>query len=89
MMDPQQTLADMLNALNRNEYDEASELAAALLEWLRKGGFPPIVVGEISLDIDWHREIACFICRCVTDRINRERKAQRQRTLATAPKGEH
>lgn len=88
-MDPQQTLIDMLDALNRNEYEEAIELAEALLEWLRKGGFPPIVVGEKSLDIVWHREIACLICRCVTDRITRERKAQRQRTLATAPKGEH
>ena len=88
-MDPQQTLADMLDALNRNENDEANELAAALLEWLRKGGFPPIVVGDESLGADWHQTIAAFICRCVTERIACERKTRRQRTSEAASKGEH
>jgi len=45
-MDPHQTWADMLDALNRKDWDEAKELADALYEWLRNGGFPPTTVGK-------------------------------------------
>jgi len=60
-MDPQQTWTDMLDALKQNDHDEAKELAGALLEWLGKGGFPPIVVGDESIGADWHRTIAAVI----------------------------
>ena len=40
-MDPQQTWTDLLDALKQNDHDESRELAEALLEWLRRGGFPP------------------------------------------------
>ena len=88
-MDPQQTWTDLLDALKQNDHDESRELAEALLEWLRRGGFPPIVVGDESLGADWHRSIAAFICRCVVNRMNENGAAAHRRTPAMNPKGDH
>ena len=87
-MDPQQTWTDMLDALKQNDYDEAKELAGALLEWLDKGGFPPTVVGDESIGADWHRMIAAFICRSVVSRTNETREESHPRTPATNLKGD-
>ena len=88
-MDPQQTWTDMLDALKQNDHDVANELAGALLEWLRKGGFPPIVVGDKSLGADWHRTIAAFICRSLVSRKNETKDESHRLTHATNLKGDH
>ena len=86
-MDPQKTWTDMLDALKQNDHDEAKELAGALLEWLGKGGFPPIGVGDESLGADWHRTIAVFICRSVVSRTSESRGESHRRTPAANVKG--
>lgn len=86
-MDPQQTWTDMLDALKQNDHEEAKELAETLLEWLRKGGFPPLVVGDESLGADWHRTIAAFICRSMVSRTNETKQELHRRTPATNLKG--
>ena len=88
-MDPQQTWTDMLDALKQNDHQEAKELAEALLDWLRKGGFPPIVVGDESLGADWHRTITAFICRSVVSRTNETWEEPHRRTPATNLKGDY
>lgn len=40
-MDPNQTYADMLEAIELNDRETARELALALRYWLSRGGFYP------------------------------------------------
>lgn len=79
-MDPQQTWADMLIALQRKEWDNARELADALCEWLRKGGFPPTTVGDESLGMPWHKSIAYFISLAVANKVDDVRKRRRRQS---------
>ncbi len=69
-MDPQQCWTDLLEALKRNDWDAAQELADALSAWLRKNGFPPITVGAESLGARWHRTIASFVCLHVANHLS-------------------
>lgn len=82
MMDPQQAWQDMLDALQSRQWDEAKELANALYEWIRKGGFPPTTVGEESLGKRWHKTIASFTCLAVANKVDdvRKRRASRRPT---------
>ena len=81
-MDPQQTWTDLLDALKQND-DEAKELAVALLKWLRKGGFPPVTVGDESLGKNWHKTIASFTCLVVANKVDDVRKRRNQRQTRT------
>lgn len=78
-MDPHRTWADMLDALKRKEWDDAKELADALYEWLRKGGFPPTTVGDESLGKQWHKTIASFTCLAIANKVEDVRKQRRKR----------
>lgn len=42
-MDPQTTLYDLLDAINRNDRTQVDELLKALIDWNAKGGFLPEV----------------------------------------------
>lgn len=79
-MAPQQTWTDMLDALRLKQWDEAKELADALDEWTRKGGFPPVTIGDESLGKNWHKTITSFACLAVANKVNdiRERHERRQ-----------
>ena len=78
-MDPQQTWQDMLDALQSRQWDEAKELADALYEWVRKGGFPPTTVGNESLGKTWHRTITSFTCLAVANKVDDVRKRRENR----------
>lgn len=84
-MDPQQTWADMLDALKRKAWADSKDLADTLYEWVRKGGFPPVTVGDESLGRQWHRTIALFTCLAVANKVDSltKRRLRRQST----PKG--
>lgn len=43
-MDPVAAWRDLINALVQLDWERASELAQALLDWMRRGGFPPDVI---------------------------------------------
>lgn len=47
-MDPQQAWTNLCNALDDDDYWAAREAADALSGWLRKGGFPPVTLGDHS-----------------------------------------
>ena len=84
-MDPQQTWTDMLNALERCEWDDAKELAVSLLNWLHKGGFPPNAVGAASLGRKWHSTLASSGCEAAIRMAN---EAQRSRADDSAKGGD-
>ena len=57
-MDPQTTWEELLSAYAEGDYDRIEELALALSDWLKKGGFPPTVLGHPSLGQDFERALA-------------------------------
>lgn len=80
-MDPQQTWTDMLEALERKQWQPAKELADSLYEWLKKGGFPPTTIGAKSIGKNWHAAAAQFVCLTIASKANdlekrRSRKSQ-------------
>ena len=79
-MDPHQTWADMLDALKRKEWGQAKELADVLYEWIRKGGFPPVTIGDESLGKNWHKTITTFTCLAVANRVDDIHKRRNRRT---------
>ena len=81
-MDPHQTWADMLEALKHKQWDDAKELADALYEWIRKGGFPPVTIGDESLGKNWHKTITSFACLAVANRVDDIRKRCQRRASA-------
>ena len=50
-MDPNQTLSDMLDAIDDGDFELAAECQENLLEWLRKGGFAPVITDVQCLKI--------------------------------------
>lgn len=86
-MDPHQTWTDMLDALRRKQWDEAKELADALSEWIRKGGFPPVTVGDQSLGKEWHKTIASITCLCVANKVTDLHNRRRRRKQEALTKG--
>lgn len=81
-MDPYQTWADMLDALQRKKWDEAKGLADALYDWIRMGGFPPVTIGDESLGKKWHKTITTFTCLAVADRVGDIHKRRQRRASA-------
>ena len=86
-MDPHQTWTDILDALRRKQWDEAKELADALYEWIRKGGFPPVTIGDESLGKQWPKTIASFACLCVVNKVTDLQKRRSRRKSALGEKG--
>ena len=61
-MDPDATLAELLDAMAVHDWDRVSEVAQNLLRWLNRGGFPPATLGPKSLGDQWHRLVAILVC---------------------------
>ena len=60
----------MFEALERKQWEPAKELADALYEWLKDGGFPPITIGAKSIGKRWHAAVAQFVCLAVASKVN-------------------
>lgn len=74
-MDPQAAWNEMLDALVQRDWDQAFERAEALLEWMRKGGFPP-QTAAVTMRIQWNRTMAEFGCLMALQLV---KKAQKRR----------
>jgi hypothetical protein len=60
-MDPNQTWLDMADAVSRDNWQHAGELADDLINWLARGGFPPRLTGTIEFD----RIVARTACEAI------------------------
>jgi hypothetical protein len=49
-MDPNQTWSDLSRAIERDDWDEATDLGEALVDWIERGGFPPTITGIQAFD---------------------------------------
>jgi len=69
-MDPQTTLIDLFDAIERRDWERVRELSDALLGWMERGGFPPEVAGPGTLGKRWHQTMATFVCHAAVARAN-------------------
>jgi hypothetical protein len=49
-MDPNQAWRDLSEAISKDQWRLAAELADGLLEWLGRDGFPPAITGIAVVD---------------------------------------
>lgn len=61
-MDPQATWEQLLDAYAEGDSQRVEELADALLEWLKRGGFPPKATTGADLGPAWDGAIAAAAC---------------------------
>lgn len=69
-MDPQATWDQLLSAYAEGDWDRIEELALALSEWLRKGGFPPTVLGQTGLGAEFDQALTQAGCDFCLDALN-------------------
>ncbi|MFO0966119.1 MAG: hypothetical protein U0793_11125 [Gemmataceae bacterium] len=69
-MDPQETWDQLLTAYAEGDWDRIEELATALSEWLRKGGFPPTVLGQPGLGAEFEQALAQAGCDFCLETLN-------------------
>lgn len=67
-MDPQAAWNEMLDTAESGDWELAAEYAESLLTWIRRGGFPPIVIPGRPMDDGWNRTIATAACELVLSR---------------------
>ena len=61
-MDPQAAWNELLTAYDRLDWPSVEELAAGLLDWLDRGGFPPQIAGPHAAGQQWSRAVVRFAC---------------------------
>ena len=69
-MDPHATWDELLCAYAEGDYERSEELAAALSEWLDKGGFPPTVLGNAQLGPAFEEALAKAGCDFILEAVH-------------------
>ena len=82
-MDPDQTLRELLEALQERRWNDIEAYAKDLLLWLRKGGFPPQTLGPKELGRKWHRAVAEFVCFAAQSKVREWRFRRMKKRGAT------
>lgn len=67
-MDPQAAWNAMLDAAESCDWELAAEHAESLLTWMRRHGFPPIVIPSHPMNDGWNRTIVTAACELVLSR---------------------
>ncbi len=61
-MDPQTTWEQLQSAVQAEDWETTRERAQSLLDWLARGGFPPVTSAEHVGDANWHRDKTVRFC---------------------------
>lgn len=61
-MDPQAAWDQLLAAYAEHDWQQVDELATGLMEWLDRGGFPPLTSPSHPWDDAWNRAVSRFAC---------------------------
>lgn len=77
-MDPQAAWNEMLGAISQRDWDQAQERADGLLEWMRKGGFPP-QTSAVPMRPQWNRTMAEFGCLMALQLVQKALRRKQQR----------
>lgn len=67
-MDPQAAWNEMLDATESGDWELAGNYAESLLTWMRKSGFPPVVIPGYLMSDGWNRIIVTAACELVLSR---------------------
>lgn len=62
-MDPQAAWNEIQAAHRAGDRETVRELAQSLLDWLARGGFPPVTSAGEAAPADRHRKVAEEFCR--------------------------
>ena len=62
-MDPQATWDQLQAALASEDWETTRERAQSLLDWLARGGFPPVTSAGSTVNSHGHRQTAVAFCR--------------------------
>ena len=79
-MDPQTTWDELLEARLKRDWNQAEELANALLDWMQRSGFPPDTAGNRQLGTRWHHAVAYFVSHLVLADVRQARKRARRKS---------
>lgn len=61
-MDPNATWSELLQSLIEDDWPAAREAAETLVDWLRRGGFPPQVASQLPPEHPWHGAFTQAVC---------------------------
>jgi hypothetical protein len=66
-MDPEATYRDLLEAIAEGDMEGAANHASDLAQWLRRGGFAPVVDQRLVGFPHLQRVLAVSLCKAVLD----------------------
>ena len=78
-MDPEAAFAELLDAVGHREWNRVDECSRELLDWMERGGFPPVTVGNGTLGVEWHRAVATFVCYLAQSKVRDARKCRERK----------
>ena len=70
-MDPQATWDELLDAWRKRDWQRMQEASESLLDWLKRGGFPPEVFPTSGLGSEWNRMVLQSACTYMVDLARR------------------
>jgi hypothetical protein len=70
-MDPQATWQQLIDAFVVRDWHQVQESAEALLDWLRREGFPPETITGRCMGADWNRHVTLAACEFAADLAKR------------------
>ena len=62
-MDPQATWDQLQAAMQAADWETTRERAQSRLDWLARGGFPPVTSAQDASVSNKHRDVAIEFCR--------------------------
>lgn len=68
-MDPQAAWNQLQEAYRNRDWEAVGELAQSLLDWLERGGFPPMTPDAQPDDTVRHRTIVTQFCRSALQQL--------------------
>lgn len=68
-MDPQAAWIQLQEAYRNRDWEAVGELAQSLLDWLERGGFPPITPDAQPDDVVRQRTIVTRFCRSALQQL--------------------
>ena len=61
-MDPQTAWEQLRSAVLAEDWETTRERAQSLLDWLARGGFPPVTSAQDAVVSNKHRDVAMEFC---------------------------
>lgn len=77
-MDPQAAWNEMLEAIQKRDWNRAHDCAEGLLEWMRRGGMPPQTT-VVAMRRQWNRTMAELGCLMALQHVEKSQRRRERR----------